>query len=171
MTPGRFDSMIRLYRPVYERTMVSSVRLEVRVNYPGRLVVRRVADGMKFRKGCCLMPDLRVTKITALAPADVLARAEQFFTSEHWQVQSRNGCAATFVRKPTLTWHEVLLTVLFSLCLVVPGAVYYTAARRRHRRDESIAVTAKPYGDRSEVVVQYLQGTERLMREFLADLV
>lgn len=117
------------------------------------------------------MPDLLVTKTTALKPADVITHAEQFFASEHWQVQSRDDCTASFVGRPRPPFYQMLLTVLFSLCLVVPGVVYYSVAVRKLRRVQSIAVTAKLRGDRSEVMVQYPPGTERLMTDFLADLV
>ncbi|HEX8711253.1 MAG TPA: hypothetical protein VF730_05220 [Terracidiphilus sp.] len=117
------------------------------------------------------MSDLLVTKTTALQPDDVITHAEQFFASEHWLEVSRNGYAATFVGRPRLPWHQMVLVVLFSLCMVVPGVVYYSVSIRKQRRIQSIAVTAKLRGDRSEVLVQYPPGTERLMTGFLADLV
>lgn len=117
------------------------------------------------------MPDLLVTKTTALKPADVLVRAEQFFASERWQVKLRNGCFTIFEGRPRADSLQLLYVFLLTLCLVIPGIVYYTLSVRRQRRVQTIAVSANPRGERCEVQVTYQPGAERLMTEFLAALV
>lgn len=117
------------------------------------------------------MPDLRVTKTTAMKPADVMVRAVQFFTAERWRVQSQNGSIATFIGMPKLHWLQMSLAVLLTLCLVIPGVIYYTVALRKQRREQSIAVTTNPRGERCLVMVTYPPGTEKMMTSFLADLV
>lgn len=117
------------------------------------------------------MSDLLVTKTTAMQPADVMIRAVQFFTAERWRVQSQNGSIATFIGMSRPHWLQMSLTVLLTLCLVVPGVIYYAFAIRRQRREQSIAVATNPRGERCLVMVTYPPGTEKLMTSFLADLV
>jgi hypothetical protein len=117
------------------------------------------------------MSELLVTKTTAMKPADVMFRAVQFFTAERWRVQSQNGSIATFIGMPRLHWLQMSLAVLLTLCLVIPGIIYYAVAIRRQRREQSIAVTTNPRGERCLVMVTYPPGAESLMTSFLADLV
>ena len=117
------------------------------------------------------MPDLLVTKITAMGPADVMTCAVRFFTAQKWRVQSQNGSIATFVRMTKVRSRQILVATLLTLCLIVPGVLYYYLEIRGTRRQQSIAVSLKPQGERCEVLVTYPPGTSDLIIEFLADLV
>jgi hypothetical protein len=117
------------------------------------------------------MPDLLVTKITAMKPADVLACAETFFTAQNWRVKSRDGYIVTFVGLPRINWLHRLVAVLLTLCLIVPGILYYFLEIRGTRREQSINVNLKPQGERCEVRVSYPPGNNDLITHFLADLV
>jgi hypothetical protein len=117
------------------------------------------------------MPDLLVTKITAMNQADVMARAVSYFTAQNWRVQSQNDSAATFAGMPRLTWPQKVMMVLLTLCFILPGVLYYFLKIRGSRREQNISVDLKPLGQRCEVVVTYPPGSNDLIVNFLADLV
>lgn len=117
------------------------------------------------------MPDLLVTKLTAMKPADVMARAAGFFTAQKWRVKSQEGNIATFVGVAGLNRLHRVMLVLLTLCLIIPGVLYYFLEVRGRRREQSISVSLKPQGERCEVVVTYPPGNNDLIVEFLSDLV
>lgn len=117
------------------------------------------------------MPDLLVNKVTAMKPADVMARAVNFFTAQNWRVQSKNGSIAVFVGVPRLRRLQMLMAALLTLCFIVPGVLYYFLEIRGCRREQTISIDLKPQGERCEVVVTYPPGNGDLIIHFLADLV
>lgn len=117
------------------------------------------------------MPDLIVSKVTAMKPADVMTSAVRFFTAQNWRVESQNGYVATFVGMPKLYWVHTMLAVVLTLCLIVPGILYYFLEIRGMRRLQSINVNLNPQGDRCAVTVTYPPGNNDLILHFLADLV
>lgn len=117
------------------------------------------------------MPDLLVAKITAMTPADVMSRAITFFHSQNWRLQSQSGSFASFVRMTRVSSRQLLMATLLTLCLIVPGVIYYFLGIRGTRRQQNIAVSLKPYGERCEVQVTYPPGASTLIIHFLADLV
>lgn len=118
------------------------------------------------------MSDLLVTKLTNLAPAEVMGRAEQYFAAEKWRIQSQGGSVATFTGAPELPRQQKLMAAALMLLLILPGVVYYyVAAIHRARREQKIAISAKAQGGHCEVAVVYPQDAEGLMTDFLAGLV
>jgi hypothetical protein len=118
------------------------------------------------------MSDLLVTKLTNLAPAEVMGRAERYFAAEKWRIQSQGGSVATFTGAPELPRRQKLMAAALMLLLILPGVVYYyVAAIHRARREQKIAVSAKAQGDHCEVAVVYPHDAEGLMTDFLAGLV
>ena len=117
------------------------------------------------------MPDLLVSKVTAMKPADVMVCAVEFFTAQKWRVKSQEGYLATFVGLPALNRLHRVMLVLLSLCLIFPGVLYYFLEVRGSRREQSIRVSLKPQGERCEVLVAYPPGNSDLITEFLSDLV
>jgi sensor c-di-GMP phosphodiesterase-like protein len=117
------------------------------------------------------MPDLLVSKVTAMKPAEVMVRAGRFFTAQKWRVKSQDGYIATFVGVPGLNRMHRVMLVLLTLCLIFPGVLYYFLEVRGSRREQSITVSLKPQAERCEVVVTYPPGNNDLIIAFLSDLV
>ncbi|HEV2135616.1 MAG TPA: hypothetical protein VGR47_15380 [Terracidiphilus sp.] len=117
------------------------------------------------------MPDLQVSKVTAMKPADVMVRAVRFFTAQHWRVKSQNGTIATFTSVARLDWPQRLKVILLTMCLVFPGVLYYFLGARRGRREQTVCVDLLPEGDRCKVMVTYPAEDSELIIEFLAGLV
>lgn len=117
------------------------------------------------------MPDLQVSKVTAMKPADVMVRAVRFFTAQRWRVKSQNGTIATFTGAARLDWPHRLRVILLTLCLIVPGILYYFLGVRRSRREQTVCVELMPAGERCKVMVTYPAEDSELIVEFLAGLV
>jgi hypothetical protein len=116
------------------------------------------------------MADRVVTKTTSLPPEDVLVRAVQFFTTETWRAQSQTNRIATFVGVPKVPWFHLLVAILLTLCLVVPGLIYYLLVIRKMRQLQNIVVTTTPKDGGCEVVVSYPPHAGKLAENFLAAL-
>ena len=116
------------------------------------------------------MADLVVTKTTTLPPEEVLVRAVQFFTNESWRAQSQTNRIATFVGMPKVPWFQLLMALLLTFCLIVPGLIYYILVIRKARRMQNIVVTTTPKDHGCEVVVTYAPHAEKLVTNFLAAL-
>jgi hypothetical protein len=101
------------------------------------------------------MADLVAGTETTLPPEEVLVRAVQFFTNEKWRAQSQTNRVATFVGMAKIPWTHLLLAILLTFCLVIPGIVYYLLVIRKMRRLRNIVVTTTPKDTGSEVVVTY----------------
>jgi hypothetical protein len=117
------------------------------------------------------MPDLQVSKVTALKPAEVMIRTVRFFTAQHWRVKSQNGTIATFTGLSRLDWSQRVMVIVLTLCLVVPGILYYFLGIRRGRREQTVCVDLMPEGERCKVMVTYPAEDSELIVEFLAGLV
>lgn len=117
------------------------------------------------------MPGLVVTKVTAMKPADVMLRAVTFFPAQKWRVKSQEDYITSFAGMPALDRLHRVMLVLLTLCLILPGVLYYYLEVRGSRREETIGVNVTPQGERCEVVVTYPPGSNDLITEFLSHLV
>lgn len=116
------------------------------------------------------MADLVVTRYTSLAPDDVMVRAVQFFTNENWRAQSQTNRVATFVGVPRIPWFQLLIALLLTFCLVIPGLIYYILVIRKVRRLQNLVVTATPKQAGCDVVVTYPSHAQRYVSSFFAAL-
>jgi hypothetical protein len=87
------------------------------------------------------MADLVVTRYTTLAADEVLVRAVQFFTNENWRAQSQTNRVATFVGVPKIPWFQLMLAILLTFCLIIPGLIYYLLVIRKIRQLQNLVVT------------------------------
>ena len=113
------------------------------------------------------MADPVVTKTTTLPPEEVLVRAVQFFTNESWRAQSQTNRIATFVGMPKIPWFQLLLAILLTLCLIIPGLIYYILIIKKARRMQNIVVTTTPMDQGCEVIVTYAPHAAKLVTNFL----
>lgn len=116
------------------------------------------------------MADLVETKTTSLGAEEVLVRAVQFFTNENWRAQSQTNRIATFVGVPKVPWLHLLIAILLTLCLIVPGLIYYILVIKKARQLQNIVVTTTPKDTGCEVVVSYPPHAEKLVQSFFAAL-
>jgi len=116
------------------------------------------------------MADLVVTRYTTLAPEDVLVRAVQFFTNETWRAQSQTNRVATFVGVPKIPWFQLMLAILLTFCLIIPGLIYYLLVIRKLRQLQNVVVTTTPREVGCDVVVTYPSYAQRYVDSFFAAL-
>lgn len=117
------------------------------------------------------MPDLLVSKTTAMKPAEVMSRAVMYFAAQNWHVTAQDGYIATFAGMPRLHWMHTLTALLLTLCFIVPGVLYYFLKIRGSRHEQRININLQPRGERCEVEVTYPPGNNSLIVDFLANLV
>lgn len=116
------------------------------------------------------MPDLVATRTTSLPPEEVLVRAVQFFTTEKWRAQSQTNRIATFVGVPKIPWLQLLLALILTACLIIPGVIYYVLVIRKARRLQNMVVTTTPKDQGCDVVVSYPPHAAKLVDNFFAAL-
>jgi hypothetical protein len=116
------------------------------------------------------MPDLVATRSTSLPPEEVMVRAVQFFTTENWRAQSQTNRIATFVGMPKVPWFQLLIALLLTVCLVIPGLIYYILVIRKARKMQNIVVTTTPKEAGCDVVVSYPPHARKLAEGFFASL-
>ncbi|MGD1103401.1 MAG: hypothetical protein ABSA59_15220 [Terriglobia bacterium] len=116
------------------------------------------------------MADIVITRTTSLPPEEVLVRAVQFFTTETWRAQSQTNRIATFVGVPKIPWLHLLIAILLTLCLIVPGLIYYILVIRKARQLQNIVVTTTPKDGGCEVVVSHPPHAAKLVENFFAAL-
>lgn len=114
------------------------------------------------------MADLVVNSYAALPPEEVLVRAVQFFTNEKWRVQSQTNRIATFVGIGRVQWFQIVLAILLTMFLVVPGVIYYIVVISKMRRLQNIVVTTTPRDPGCLVVITYPTHAQKMVDAFFA---
>lgn len=116
------------------------------------------------------MADLVVTRYTTLPADEVLVRAVQFFTNENWRAQSQTNRVATFVGVPKIPWFQLMLAILLTFCLIIPGLIYYLLVIRKARQLQNLVVTTTPRQVGCDVVVTYPPYAQRYVDSFFGAL-
>ena len=116
------------------------------------------------------MADLVATRKTTLSPEEVMVRAVQFFTNERWRAQSQTNRIATFVGLGKVPWFQLLIAIILTGFLVLPGLLYYVLVIRKTRRLQNLVVTTSPRETGCDVVVTYPPHAQRYVDSFFAAL-
>jgi len=116
------------------------------------------------------MADSVITKQTSLSGEEVVTRAIQFFSTEHWRTTSQSARAATFEGRPPIPWFMILMTIVGYACCLVPGIILWFMVIKKMRRFQNIVVAVSPMAKGTEVTVTHPNHAKKLAGRFLAAL-